>query len=127
MVRSHRQRGFTLLEVLIALAVLALAMGAVIKSTGDYAGNHTWLRDRTLATWVARNVMVQFQVENAWPEVGERKGTQEMGRQEWRWLARVSQTDEAQLRRLDVEVFLLDAEEEEPVSVLSGFLQQPAS
>jgi hypothetical protein len=31
------------------------------------------------------------------------------------------------LRRLDVEVFLLDAEEEEPVSVLSGFLQQPAS
>ena len=88
---------------------------------------HAWLRDRTLATWVARNVLVQFQVENAWPDVGERKGTQEMGRREWRWLARVSQTDEAQLRRLDVEVFLLDAEEEEPVSVLSGFLQQPAS
>jgi general secretion pathway protein I len=127
MVRSRRQRGFTLLEVLIALAVLAIAMGAVIKSTGDYTGNHAWLRDRTLATWVARNVLVQFQVENAWPEVGERKGTQEMGRREWRWLARISQTDEAQLRRLDVEVFLLDAEDEEPVSVLSGFLQQPAS
>ena len=127
MVRSRRQRGFTLLEVLIALAVLAIAMGAVIKATGDYTGSHAWLRDRTLATWVARNVLVQFQVEKDWPDVGERKGTQEMGRREWRWLARVSQTDEAQLRRMDVEVYLLDAEDEEPVSVLSGFLQQPAS
>ena len=127
MVKSRRQRGFTLLEVLIALAVLAIAMGAVIKAAGDYTGNHAWLRDRTLAIWVARNVLVQFQVENAWLDVGERKGTQEMGRREWRWLARVSQTDEAQLRRLDVEVYLLDAEDEEPVSVLSGFLKQPAS
>jgi general secretion pathway protein I len=127
MVRSRRQRGFTLLEVLIALAVLAIAMGAVIKATGDYTGSHAWLRDRTLATWVARNVLVQFQVEKDWPGVGERKGTREMGHREWRWLARVSQTDEAQLRRMDVEVYLLDAEDEEPVSVLSGFLQQPAS
>jgi general secretion pathway protein I len=127
MVRLRRQGGFTLLEVLIAIAVLAIAMGAVIKATGEYTGNHAWLRDRTLAIWVARNVLVQMQVENAWPGVGERKGTQEMGRREWRWLARVSQTDEAQLRRLDVEVYLLDTDDDEPVSVLSGFLQQPAS
>ena len=71
--------------------------------------------------------MVEMQVENAWPRVGESKGTQDMGRREWRWLARISQTDEARLRRLDVEVYLLDTDDEEPVTVLSGFLQQPAS
>lgn len=127
MVSAPRPAGFTLLEVLIALVVLALAMGAVIKAAGDYTGNHAWLRDRTLATWVARDVLVEFQLENGWPDVGESKGTLEMGRREWRWLARVSQTEEQELRRLDVEVYLLDEDEGEPVTVLSGFLMQPAT
>ena len=122
----QRLQGFTLLEVLIALAVLALAMGAAIKATSDYTSNQSYLRDRTLAMWVARNVLVEYQVKGEWLSVGERKGTREMGNQEWRWLARISQTEEAELRRLDVEVYPLDSDDDEnPVSVLSGFLLQP--
>jgi len=125
-VRQRHVTGFTLLEVLIALAVLALSMGAVIKAAGDYTSNQAYLRDRTIATWVARNVLVQFQVEKEWPKVGERKGTQEMGNREWRWLGVISQTEEVELRRLDVKVFALDSEDDEaPLSVLSGFLVQP--
>ena len=122
----QRLRGFTLLEVLIALAVLALAMGAVIKATSDYTSNQSYLRDRTMAMWVARNVLVQHRIEGEWLSVGEVKGTQEMGDQEWRWLTRVSQTEESELRRLDVEVYPVDSDDDEnPVSVLSGFLRQP--
>lgn len=124
--RRRHAAGFTLLEVLIALAVLALAMGAAIKAVSDYTNNQTYLRDRTMAMWVARNVLVQFQVENEWPEVGERKGTEGMGGREWRWLAVISQTEEAELRRLDVKVFSLESEDDDsPLSVLSGFLVQP--
>jgi len=124
--KRSRVTGFTLLEVLIALAVLALSMGAAIKAVGDYTNNEAYLRDRTIAMWVARNVLVRFQVENEWPDVGERKGTEEMGRREWRWLGVISQTEEEELRRLDVKVFALDSEDDEsPVSVLSGFLVQP--
>ena len=124
--KSRHMQGFTLLEVLIALAVLALSMGAVIKATSDYTGNQSYLRDRTLALWVARNVLVRFQVEGEWLSVGERKGTEEMGNQEWRWMTRISQTEEAELRRLDVEVYPVDSDDDEnPVSVLSGFLRQP--
>lgn len=122
----QRLQGFTLLEVLIALAVLALAMGAVIKAASDYTSNQSYLRDRTLAMWVARNVLVEYQVKGEWLSVGERKGTRDMGNQEWRWLARISQTEEAELRRLDVEVYPVDSDDDEnPVSVLSGFLRQP--
>jgi len=125
-VNRQRLQGFTLLEVLIALAVLALAMGAVIKATSDYTSNQSYLRDRTLAMWVARNVLVEYQVKGEWLSVGERKGTRDMGNQEWRWLARISQTEEAELRRLDVEVYPVDSDDDEnPVSVLSGFLRQP--
>jgi general secretion pathway protein I len=117
--------GFTLLEVLVALAVLALTLAATIKAAGDYTANQAHLRDRTLATWVARNVLVEQQLENAWPRVGELKGSTEMGAREWRWLAIVSQTEEEELRRLDVEVRPYEDDEAEPLAVLSGFLWQP--
>ena len=121
----QRGDGFTLLEVLVALTVLALTMGAVIKAVGGYTGNQAYLRDRTLATWVARNVLVDQQVRDAWPSVGEIKGTTESGGREWRWVGTVSQTDEEDLRRLDVAVRPVDVEDSEPMAVLSGFLRRP--
>jgi general secretion pathway protein I len=117
--------GFTLLEVMVAMTVLALTMGAVIKAVGSYTANQAYLRDRTLAAWVARNVLVEQQVKDAWPSVGELKGTAEMGGREWRWIGSVSQTDEKDLRRLDVRIRPIDAEDAEPIAVLSGFLRQP--
>ena len=126
-VLNHRRvTGFTLLEVLVALAVLALTMAAVIKAVGDYTGNEAYLRDRTLAVWVARNVLAEQQLQDAWPGVGEIKGTSDMGDREWSWLATVTQTEEEELRRLDIEVHMVEDEDAEPLAVLSGFLMQPA-
>ena len=121
----RNSRGFTLLEILVALAVLALAMGAIIKASSDFTGSHAHLHARTMANWVARTVIVEFQVGDEWPRVSERKGSQEMGGKEWRWLARISQTDEARLRRIDVEVMQFDTDENTPLTTLSGFLRQP--
>jgi hypothetical protein len=70
-------------------------------------------------------VLVDQQVKDAWPSVGELKGTTETGSREWRWIGTVSQTDEEDLRRLDVEVRPLDAEDSEPIAVQSGFLRRP--
>jgi len=124
-VKMRGNRGFTLIEILIALAVLALAMGAVIKAASDYSVIQSQLRDRTMATWVARDVLAESQLKREWPSVGEQKGSREMGKREWRWLARTSQTEEAELRRLDVEVMPADTDATEPVITLSGFLRKP--
>ena len=121
----HASRGFTLIEILIALTVLAVAMGAIIKAASDYTIGLSHLRDRTMANWVARNVLNEFQLSNDWPRVGQSKGDMEMGHYEWRWLANISQTDEPELRRLDVEVLSPDENSDSPVTVLSGFLRKP--
>ena len=66
-----------------------------------------------------------WQLQNAWPGVGELKGTSDMGGREWSWLATVTQTEEEELRRLDIEVHMIENEDSEPLAVLSGFLMQP--
>jgi len=125
--------GFTLLEVMVALTVLALSLGAVIQAVGDYTRNQAHLRDRTFAEWVAHNQLASVQLSREWPSVGQQKGEAELpaagadteGR-EWRWVMQVIQTAEADLRRLDIEVFQRDAgDKAAPVARLSGFMERP--
>ena len=125
--------GFTLLEVLIALMVLALSLGAVIQAAGDYTVNQAYLRDRTFAEWVARNQLATMLLEDEWPSIGQQKGDAELPlagadrpAREWRWVVQVIQTPEEDLRRLDIEVFPANADDEaEPLASLSGFIGKP--
>ena len=70
MTRSARQRGFTLLEVLVALAVVAIALGAGIKAAGSNIDNAAYLRDRTLAHWVAMNKLAEMETMKKFPSPG---------------------------------------------------------
>ena len=62
--------GFTLLEVLVALVVLALLLGAVIQATGNYTANQVYLRDRIFAEWVAHNQLVTELMSSDWSGIG---------------------------------------------------------
>jgi general secretion pathway protein I len=102
--------GFTLIEVLVALAVLAIALSALIKGGSDNAANAAYLRDKTLAHWVAMNRVTELQLQPQWPATGKRHGTAEMGDREWRWDTEVKTTPDGDVRRLIVTVSELDSE-----------------
>jgi general secretion pathway protein I len=130
----RRPAGFTLLEVLIALVVLALSLGAVIQAAGDFTVNQAYLRDRTLAEWVARNQLAALLLAKEWPAIGNRKGEAEMpvgspdsGGRAWRWELQVSQTPEEDLRRLEITVYPQgDGDAAEPLASLVGFIGKPS-
>ena len=96
--------GFTLVEVLVALAVLAVALGGALKGASESATQAAYLREKTQAHWVALNKVAELQLLEGWPAIGIRRGTTELGRQEWHWTTTVSGTPDEDVRRLEVEV-----------------------
>ncbi|HDL6961247.1 TPA: type II secretion system minor pseudopilin GspI [Yersinia enterocolitica] len=97
-------RGMTLLEVLVALAVLALAGLAVIKSTGEQVRNLSHLEKRQFAAWVAENQLVRLRLQNAWPAERWHEGKSTMADTTWHWRWRGVATSDAKVRALEIEV-----------------------
>ena len=121
--RVERCRGFTLLEVLIALAILAVALTAVIRAVAQSIDLSAGLRDRTLALWVAQDRLAKHQIQKDWPPVDNTDGTQEMADRQWQWTEKVSATDVAEIRRIDIEIRAV--KDGHVLGKLTGFLRRP--
>ncbi|MBX3704694.1 MAG: type II secretion system minor pseudopilin GspI, partial [Steroidobacteraceae bacterium] len=104
MTNPERAGGFTLIEVVVALAIVGIGMFAVFKTIGDTAGNVAVLRDRTIAVWIADNRITEVRLSGQMPSVDQTSGDLEMAGRRWHWVAKVSQTPVDGLRRIDVSV-----------------------
>jgi general secretion pathway protein I len=82
--RAHA-RGFTLLEVLIALAIVAMSVGALLGTVTSSASNVVYLKDKTLAEWVALNRLTELRIDKNMPDKGRHKGNTVMGGMRWEW------------------------------------------
>jgi general secretion pathway protein I len=118
---GRRTRGFTLIEVLAALVIVALGMLGVIEAVTQSARNGTYLREKTLAHWIALNVITEKRLEPEPPSVTESSGDVEFAGQRWRWSMLVTQTQVASLRRMDVSVRPADAPDTSALATVTGF------
>ena len=117
-------RGFTLFEILIALAILAIALGAIITLASNQALNTAHLRDKTFAHWLAMNKIAELQLTAEWPSKGKQQGNEEMGLHEWHWVRTVSDTPDDRVRQVEFAIFR-DKTDQNPVTTLVSFLSQP--
>jgi general secretion pathway protein I len=67
----NRQRGFTLLEVLVALVIVGTALGAGLRAVGSLTANSSGLRASMMATWSAENRLVQIRLGKEFPDIGK--------------------------------------------------------
>lgn len=118
-------RGFTLVEVLVAVAVLAIAMAAVISAMARQADNAGYLKQKTVALWVAHNRLAELQLADEPPSTGRSDGTVEMGGVEWRWDVAVTPTEDDRLRRADIRVRGAQQEEGSLADLTGFFAVQP--
>ena len=70
MARRRSERAFTLIEVMVALAIVSVALLAALRAAGQGTSNLGDLRTRLLAGWVAENVMAEHRARGDWPEIG---------------------------------------------------------
>jgi general secretion pathway protein I len=130
--RPPRSRGFTLVEVLVALVVVALGLTALMVAVNGTARTSGFLRDKSLAQWIALNRLSEVRLNVT--KFGQNKDTGELdfGNRKWHYDTRYFDTSIASMKRVVVRVYLGEAKTKgnplaQAVGFLGGSLSTPGS
>jgi len=102
--RDFTRQGFTLIEVLVSLSILAVALGAGLRAAAVALDNNAELKERTIARWVGRNQLARLQVQATLPGIGVTTGEVHQGPYDFVWKTVVETTPNPDFRRASVSV-----------------------
>ena len=120
----NKSAGFTLLEVMVALANCAMAGIAAMQATGEHINHLSSIEEQTYASWVAENVMVEQRAKgDKWTGKNGVKGTETLAGFEWYWRQDVVPTADKTFVKVTINVFA-DEKLEYPVYELSTYLNK---
>ncbi len=98
------ERGFTLIEMLVALAIFSLAALALLRLGGATATNSASLSDQAIAQIVARNIAVETLTDPQPPAFGATQGDAVNSGRRWRWTRTVNRSPEARIQQIEIAV-----------------------
>jgi general secretion pathway protein I len=99
-----RDDGFTLIEVLVALAIFSLAALALLRLQGAAFGTVAHLDERAIGGIVAKNIAVELMTDAVAPAFGTESGVERNAGRDWRWTRVVRRTADVRLQRIDIAV-----------------------
>jgi general secretion pathway protein I len=118
-----RQAGFTLIEVMLAMAVFAIS-GVALLAVADNNYRHiSLLEEKMLANWVASNQLVEASLSPTWPPKNNRKGNIDMAGRTWYWQQKVVKTDNNLLQQVIMEVRVNEDDELASASIVTYLTQ----
>lgn len=112
-------KGFTLLEVMLSMAVFSIAGLALLSTANTNITNLNSLEEKIVASWIASNQLVEVNLINKWPPDKEAKGSVELAGQQWYWQQKVLETADDDLRQLTIEVRIEEKSEQETSSLVT--------
>ncbi len=121
---TQQIRGFTLIEILVALAIVAIGLAAAVRATSQVTAGTENARVRLVASWVAQDRLAERSARGDWPVPGTISGSAAQGPFAFAWRESVSATSDPSLRRIDIAI----AETARPdyvVARLTGYLFAP--
>jgi general secretion pathway protein I len=120
-----RTRGFTLIEVMVALAVVAIALPALLMSLYQQVDSTGYLRDKSLANMVAANKLTEIRILSRATQSllrGKDSGVSPMADRDWYWWLDSQPTEVENFYRVEITVALDEEQREQPLHTLVAFL-----
>ncbi|MCK9387725.1 MAG: type II secretion system minor pseudopilin GspI [Sulfuritalea sp.] len=99
-----KRLGFTLIEVLVALAIIAISVGAAMRATSAAFASSGDIKDRMMARWIGRNELARLQTTQSLPATGKLTGEGTQGNVGFSWDAVVETTPNPNFRRVEIVV-----------------------
>ena len=104
-VKFDKQAGFTLLEILVAMVILAVAGIAIITSSSSHIRIQSFLQKNLFTQWVASNRLAEIKLERKWPIDNNKRGSMKLAGEEYHWQQSIQKTNDKNMVKVDVAVY----------------------